>query len=206
MPANAPGLEVFLNFPFDARYERMYLALIAGVTVLGLNPRCVLEIKTTADRLNRLLKLISECQYSVHDLSRVQLSADSPRCPRFNMPIELGMTVARADKVDSGNHWIVLEEKAYRLQKSLSDLNGYDPFVHRGTVTGLLQALLDAFGNPAHSLSMTEMKASYAALRMVAAQLKVDNGWPDLYRAAAFRQLVVAANKLPSLGSQAAPR
>jgi hypothetical protein len=204
MPASAPGLEVFLNFPFDARYERMYLALIAGVTALGLNPHCVLEIKTTADRLNRLLTLISECQYSVHDLSRVQLSADRPRCPRFNMPFELGMTIARADKLESDTHWIVLEEKPYRLQKSLSDLNGYDPFVHKGTVTGLLQALLDAFEDPAHSVSMAEMKASYTALRIVAAQLKLENDWPDLYRAAAFRQLVVAANKLPGFASQTA--
>src|SRR6266478_3704596 len=81
--------DVFLNFPFDARYGNLYLALIAGTTALGMKPRCVLEIETTTDRLNRLLKLISSCQYSIHDLSRVQLDAAAPGCPRFNMPFEL---------------------------------------------------------------------------------------------------------------------
>src|ERR1700730_3552812 len=93
--------DVFLNFPFDARYGNLYLALIAGTTALGMKPRCVLEIETTTDRLNRLLKLISNCQYSIHDLSRVQLDAGAPRCPRFNMPFELGLTLARTGRLDS---------------------------------------------------------------------------------------------------------
>jgi len=85
---------VFLNCPFDSKYENLYLALIAGAAALGLKPRCVLEIPTTAARLTRLVDLISQCDYSIHDLSRVQLSGPAPRCPRFNMPFELGLAVA----------------------------------------------------------------------------------------------------------------
>src|SRR5437870_903348 len=81
---------VFLNCPFDSKYENLYLALIAGATALGLTQRCVLEIPTTAARLTRLVELISQRDYSIHDLSRVQLSGPAPRCPRFNMPFELG--------------------------------------------------------------------------------------------------------------------
>lgn len=202
MPTNvAERQNVFLNFPFDRPYERMYLALIAGVTALGMKPRCVLEIKTTTHRLDRLLRLIEECPYSIHDLSRVQLDGVAPRCPRFNMPFELGMSIAHSGLSATRHHWIVLEEMPYRLHKSLSDLNGYDAFVHRGTVTGLLQALLDAFENPGRSMSLPEMKAAYRELRLVAEQLKIDNAWPSLYRAAAFRKLVVAATGLPSLRS-----
>ena len=35
---------VVLNIPYDAKFERLYLAFIAGLTGLGLDPRCVLEI------------------------------------------------------------------------------------------------------------------------------------------------------------------
>jgi len=82
--------KVFLNLPFDAQHEKIYLALIAGLSALGLTPRCVLEIQPTSARLTRLLRLISSCEYSIHDLSRVQLSPTAPRCPRFNMPFEIG--------------------------------------------------------------------------------------------------------------------
>jgi hypothetical protein len=34
------------------------------------------------------------CEYSVHDLSRVQVDAKAPATPRFNMPFELGLAVA----------------------------------------------------------------------------------------------------------------
>src|SRR5262249_15117858 len=110
----------FLNLPFDARHERIYLALIAGICAFGLTPRCVLEIQPTSARLRRLLELISSCEFSIHDLSRVQLSATSPRCPRFNMPFELGMTIAWSETANRNHYWIVLESQKYRLQKSLS--------------------------------------------------------------------------------------
>jgi len=185
--------DVFLNFPFDVRYRNLYLALIAGTTALGMKPRCVLEIETTTDRLNRLLKLISSCQYSIHDLSRVQLDAAAPRCPRFNMPFELGLTLARTGKLDPNHHWIVLEERPYRIQKSMSDLNGYDPYIHNGTVTGLLQVLKNAFHNP---VSVADMKTAYTLLQLSAKGLKSENDCPDLYGAEAFRQLALMANKI----------
>lgn len=197
MPEQATSSrDVFLNFPFDRRYENLYLALIAGVTALGLKPRCVLEIKPTTDRLNRLLELIGKCQCSVPDLSRVQLTAGAVRCPRFNMPFELGLTLARTGKLDPSHYWIVLEEVPDRIQKSLSDLNGYDPFIHYGTVAGMLQALSDAFEQPAGEVSVAEMKTIYRLLRNFANGLQSANRWSDLYRLSAFRQLVLAAKEI----------
>ena len=39
MPKKSLGKrDVFLNLPFDKRYEKLYMALIAGTTALGLNP------------------------------------------------------------------------------------------------------------------------------------------------------------------------
>ena len=88
--------DVFLNVPFDRKYEPLLIALVAGLTAFGLAPRCVLEIPPREDRLRRLHDLLSTCQASVHDLSPVGIYGSSPRCARFNMPFELGLAVARS--------------------------------------------------------------------------------------------------------------
>ncbi|MGA9896888.1 MAG: hypothetical protein WBQ09_02230, partial [Terriglobales bacterium] len=87
---------VFLNIPYDPQFERLYLAYIVGLTVLGFVPRATLGIPSGARRLERIFGLIQRCRYSVHDLSRVQLDRNAPRTPRFNMPFELGIAVAWA--------------------------------------------------------------------------------------------------------------
>ncbi len=107
--ASLPSTDVFINAPFDAKYERQFLALVAGIVGLGLNPRSVLELPASHDRLTRLLELIRQCPYSIHDLSRVEVSRDKTfRVPRFNMPFELGLAVGVA--LDQGGHeWQLLE-------------------------------------------------------------------------------------------------
>jgi hypothetical protein len=84
---------VFINIPYDGRFQRLYLANIVGLTMLGLEPRATLGIPGGERRLNRILALIQSCRYSIHDLSRVELDRNSPATPRFNMPLELGMSV-----------------------------------------------------------------------------------------------------------------
>src|SRR5258706_8356974 len=147
MPVSNPK-DVFLNIPFDQRHERLYVALLAGSTGLGLPPRCVLEIPPVGNRLDRIIELIQSCASSIHDLSRVELSAGKPRCPRFNMPFEAGLAVAWSHVGNADHRWFVFEAVRYRLQKSLSDLNGFDPFIHDGTVRGVLRALTHAFVRP----------------------------------------------------------
>jgi len=92
--------------------------------------------------------------------------------------------------------WGKLFHGSYRLQKSLSDLNGYDPFIHGGTITGLLQILNDAFENPAETVSLSEMKTVYNHLRTAAIGLRRENQWPHLYRLTAFNRLVLAASEM----------
>ena len=90
-PAN-----VFLNIPYDDRFKRFYLAYISGISAFGLVPRATLEIATSTRRLDRILKLISKCRVSLHDMSRVEIDRTPPCTPRFNMPFELGLSVAHA--------------------------------------------------------------------------------------------------------------
>jgi hypothetical protein len=61
---------VFLNVPYDLRFQPLYLAYIVGVTAFGLVPRATLEIPGGTRRLERIFSLIKSCQYSIHDLSR----------------------------------------------------------------------------------------------------------------------------------------
>lgn len=136
--------QVFINCPFDSAYAPLFLALVSGIVAVGCIPRCVLELPTGA-RLSRILKLIQECGASVHDLSRVSLSRSggSP-VPRFNMPFEAGIAYAHSELTRGRHSFFVLEKVPYRLQRSLSDLNGIDPFIHKGRVDGVLRFVLNS--------------------------------------------------------------
>lgn len=136
---------VFLNVPFDRRYSPLFVAQISGLTALGLIPRCVLEIPSGGrNRLQRIYGLLSGCGASIHDLSRVSVSS-AARVPRFNMPFELGIAYGLAQT--TAHRFFVFEQEPYRLQVSLSDLNGHDPLIHGGTQKGVLRALLDGFSD-----------------------------------------------------------
>jgi hypothetical protein len=99
-----PSPEVFLNVPYDKKFERLFLALISGISAFGLVPRATLEITTSVRRLDRILDLIRRCEYSIHDLSRVEIDRGAPRTPRFNMPFELGLSVAFEKKLRRVEH------------------------------------------------------------------------------------------------------
>jgi hypothetical protein len=140
-----PVEDVFLNIPYDQKFENLCLAYISGVSAFGLSARATLEIPGGARRLDRIFHLMQGCQYSVHDLSRVELDRKRPRTPRFNMPFELGMSVAWAQTGGGKNEWFVFESMYHRLAKSLSDLNGTDPYIHRGDGGGRVSGVMQRF-------------------------------------------------------------
>jgi hypothetical protein len=119
---------VFLNIPYDQKFRSLYLAYIAGLVHLGFVPRVTLGLPGGARRLDKILAEIQGCRYSIHDLSRVGVDRKPPfATPRFNMPFELGLAVAWEKSNPTKHNWFVFEAKAYRVQRSLSDLNGTDP-------------------------------------------------------------------------------
>jgi hypothetical protein len=118
---------VFLNIPYDPQFTRQYLSYITAVSALSLVPEATLGIAGNR-RLDRIAGLIERCTYSIHDLSRVQLDRHAPRTPRFNMPFELGLAVAWA-QAHPQHKWFVFESVRRRLNKSLSDLDGTDPYI-----------------------------------------------------------------------------
>jgi len=185
----------FLNVPYDSRYQNLYLAFIAGLCGFGLVPRATIQIPTSARRLDRISKLIRSCRYSFHDLSRVILDRRPPATPRFNMPFELGLAVAWAQSRRGQHAWFVFESVRHRLNKSLSDILGTDPYIHHGTPRGLLLALTNALSRSRHRPTVSELEKIFEDLQKVAVRLRRELATDSLFEARPFGDLVVAATR-----------
>jgi len=153
--------DVFLNIPYDTPFESLCLAYICGISAFGLIPRTTLEIPGGQRRLDRIFGLIQHRRYSVHDLSRVELDPKPPRTPRFNMPFELGLSVAWERVQETKHSWFVCESREFRLAKSLSDLNGTDAYIHHGNITGVFRELCNAFVRPGRQPTIQQMQKIY---------------------------------------------
>jgi hypothetical protein len=186
---------VFLNIPYDENFERPYLAYIVGLVQLGLEPRVTLGVPGGERRLDRILERIQSCRYSIHDLSRVEVSRRSPRIPRFNTPFELGLTVAWAKLHPNLHTWFVCETERYRVDRSLSDLGGTDPNIHDGTVSGVMRELCNAFVRR-NSPRPTQMVKSYRMVARRKEAIMSDAGADSLFEARVFEDLVFAAKAL----------
>lgn len=186
--------DVFLNIPFADSHEFLYVSLVAGLVALRLNPRCVLEIPPQQSRLQRLYQLIASCPYSIHDLSYVRLSRAGHRVPRFNMPFELGIAVAVAltSEGAEAHQFRIFEARPYRVQQSLSDVLGHDPYIHRGCADGVLESLLDVFSDLPEAPELVEMRRLCRDLR----RFRKERLGNNVFTPRAFSNLVVAARKL----------
>jgi hypothetical protein len=187
--------EVFLNIPYDQKFDRLFRAYISGLSAFGLVPRATLEIPGGARRLDRILELIRSCAYAIHDLSRVELDAHKPRTPRFNMPFELGLSVAHEKSSKKRKHeWFVCESMNFRLAKSLSDLNGTDPYIHRGTIGGVFTELRNMFVRSDRQPSTQQMWVIYREMSKSLPVILRQAGSPSLYSARVFKDLCVLAS------------
>jgi hypothetical protein len=185
---------VFLNIPYDPRFRSLYLAYIAGLVHLGLVPRVTLGITGGTRRLDKIIAEIQGCRYSIHDLSKVGLDRAAPFVtPRFNMPFELGLAVAWEKSHPKKHTWFVFESKTYRLQKSLSDLNGTDPHIHGGQGAGVMRELSNVFRRPGEQPSVPEMMRTFHTISRRSAQILTEAGTKNLFEARAFQDLCYEA-------------
>ena len=94
MAALLPRKDVFINCPFDDAYKPIFQAIIFAVCDLGFVARCSLELDdASVARLDKIMGIVGQCSYGIHDISSVNLSAGT-NLPRFNMPLELGVFLA----------------------------------------------------------------------------------------------------------------
>ncbi len=186
----------FLNIPYDTEFVSLYLAYIAGLSAFGIRPTASLEIPGGDRRLDRIFTLIQSCRYSFHDLSRVQMDERRPPTPRFNMPFELGLTVAW-DKLNPGTHsWFVMESQSRRVLKSLSDLAGTDVQIHNGNVNGVFRELANSLVRAERQPPVQEMQAIYRALQQRLPAIQRQAGGGSVYGARTFHELRLLARAL----------
>lgn len=198
MPKQSARTEAFLNVPYDRAYENLFLAYLSAIYAFGMIPRVALEIPGGRRRLDRIFDLMQGCRYSIHDLSKVQLGATHPRTPRFNMPFELGLAVAFA-KLDPRPHdWFVMEQIPYRLTKSLSDLNGTDPYIHGGTIAGVFREIGNAFVRGRRQPTIAQMRAIYREIRKHLPGIQRQTGASSVFEASVFKQIGVVASTAAS--------
>jgi hypothetical protein len=69
----------------------------------------------------------------IHDLSRCT-GEGGENLARFNMPLELGMAMARRYMGTANDHeWLILAPKGHAYLRFVSDLAAFDPATHDGT-------------------------------------------------------------------------
>lgn len=124
---------VFINCPFDDQFRPLLRPLLFTVYYLGFTPRIALERLDSGEaRIKKIVELIEESQYSIHDLSRLQAGATG-EFYRLNMPFELGVDMGC--RLFKGRRWsrkkcLILEAERYRYHAALSDLSGSDVEIH----------------------------------------------------------------------------
>jgi hypothetical protein len=136
---------VFINCPFDPSYRKIFDAIVFAVCALGFEPRCALEQDSgTEERLTKILHLIDECPFGIHDLSYMKIDPGT-RLPRHNMPFELGLFLGCefASSRRPNKSCLILDREAFRYRKSLSDLSGRDIRAHKGKQSDAINAVRD---------------------------------------------------------------
>jgi len=124
---------VFVNCPFDEEFYDLLRPLLFTVIYLKLTPRIALEALDSGKmRLDKIVELITESQYAIHDLSRMA-ALNAGDLFRLNMPFELGVDLG-ARLFGRGTlkqkKCLVLEAEPYRYKAALSDLSGSDIASH----------------------------------------------------------------------------
>ncbi len=134
-------LNVFINCPFDVAYRPLFEGILFTIAASGYKARCALEEENGADiRLDKLCRIIGECQLSIHDLSRVHVELGE--FPRFNMPFELGLMMGAkrfGSKKYKSISALIMVHEAYKMPAYLSDLAGNDPRAHGNDVSEVVR-------------------------------------------------------------------
>ena len=124
-----------------------------------------------------IFRLLEECRVSIHDLSRVGVPV------RFNMPFELGLAFALT-RYWGRHDWYVLEARAFRVQKTLSDLKVTEEHVHGNGPKIVISCVLDALGTTRRDPDPAEVDALRRKMVVVAENVKRQYGRKNAARPA----------------------
>jgi hypothetical protein len=124
---------VFINCPFDDEFKPLLRAIAFAIIASGYYPRCALDRTDGAEvRVSKIAAMIGECDWGIHDLSRVELGAGG--LPRFNMPMELGLHLGArllGEARQRRKRALILDTERHRYDAVLSDISGQDIEAHK---------------------------------------------------------------------------
>lgn len=123
--------QVFLNYPFDEKFEPLADAMSFAVVAANHIPLCALDLTTPDEvRLANLLNAIRHSCYSIHDLSRSRGEGPA-NLSRMNMPLELGMCLfVSLDSAGERHRTMTFVASSDESKKFTSDLSGLDLIEH----------------------------------------------------------------------------
>lgn len=134
---------IFINCPFDDKYFDLLKTLIFTVVYCDYIPRIASESSDSGlSRLEKIIVLIQESQYAIHDLSRLQAKSVDEYY-RLNMPFELGIDygLRRFNEAFSDKQSLILETEKYDYIKAISDIKGFDIKNHNDIPEQLVECL-----------------------------------------------------------------
>lgn len=136
---------VFINCPFDQTYiDNLLKPMLYAVVKSRLHPRLALEISDSGQvRLEKIIGIIKDCKYSIHDLSMVK-SKSVNEYARMNMPFELGIDYGlrkSGSRSMAGKVFLILEAERYEYMKAISDISGFDVKVHENATEKMFECL-----------------------------------------------------------------
>lgn len=139
---------VFINCPFDPKYVLLLRPLLFTLVYLGYAPRIASEsLDSGTPRIEKIVQLITESKFSIHDLSRLQ-SSEKDEFYRLNMPFELGIDFGYrlfAEGTAKSKKFLILEKERYRYQRALSDLSSSDIGNHNDAPEDIVHAVRNWF-------------------------------------------------------------
>lgn len=155
---------VFINCPFDDKYFDLLEVLLFTIKYFGFNPRIALEASDSGlPRIDKILTLIQDSKYSIHDLSRLQAKSIDEYY-RLNMPFEMGLDYGlRNFKSEySDKRSLILETNEYDYMKAISDLNGFDIKHHNDIPINLIKCLRAWFSETVQLKNLNASNKVYA--------------------------------------------
>ena len=189
-----PAKAVFINCPYDAEFEPTFNAILFSTVCCGLIPRSALESGSVAvPRMERIVRSIFSSKYSIHDLSRCR-GEGSEQLARFNMPLELGIAMARrfmASRTAQQHDWLLLVPEGHGYLKFVSDLAGFDPLRHDGRIESVVPTVVSWLATRPdvdRAATPKEVLSALPQFQAEKARLREDWGekipWSDLVLAA----------------------
>lgn len=189
-----PAKAIFINCPFDEDFAPIFDAMVFATVCCGFLPRSALETGSVAEsRMERIVRAIFSSNYSIHDLSRCK-GEGSEHLARFNMPLELGIAMARrfiATEEGMKHDWLLLVPEGYTYTRFVSDLAGFDPLRHDMTIETVVPQLMSWLATrPDAVRTPTPIEVLAAFPEFIAAKSRLEKAWQG---AVPWADLVLAA-------------